>query len=653
MAPNNLDFIVRVIDKFSGPMKTFAKGLVIQAKALAAMTAAAIGAGTAIVALTIKYARSSDAIGKFATRIGVSTEALSAYQHAADLSGVSNEQLNLSWQRMTRRVSEAAAGTGEAQGALKELNISAKELAQLSPDKQFEAVAGALSAVGSQSDKVRLAFKLFDAEGVGVLQMLEGGAEGLAAMTDEAKELGLVISEVAAKDAANFNDTMTRLMGITGSVFRDVAEKAMGPLTTIMKSLIGFVKENRSGFESLATKIGDMVQGVATWVTLNEKMITQNLASVLNGIGDAMDWINRRVQEFSLPERATEASKTLADLAAQGKVSREELQKVFSGWSGNTQLNELLEDGIIDFNEQSILSRSDNLMNDLLTLVKSKTDAIKAAAGGGAEAAEEKKAAEAQGSGQGTDQNVQATEENLAKLQAMHDEMFLTNVEREQLWYEEQQLLFTGNQEALTALAQVYSHKRIEAELKDKEEADKKQRSIDDKYAGFKNNLENNLSTIAQALGKKTFEAFKKTQYARAFIEAIGASVRAFEDYPFPASLGISLLAFTSALSSAAKIKGVSAAHGGIDNVPAESTYLLQRNERVLSPDQNREITNFVRDARRDGTVGGEGQQVTNIFYIGTVRANDPDALTRQAAEFTRNAQRDGVDLGQEGFAIG
>lgn len=53
-------------------------------------------------------------------------------------------------------------------------------------------------------------------------------------------------------------------------------------------------------------------------------------------------------------------------------------------------------------------------------------------------------------------------------------------------------------------------------------------------------------------------------------------------------------------VASAARIQGMSApsvagiAHGGLDNVPEEATYLLQKDERVLSPKQNKDLVKFM-----------------------------------------------------------
>lgn len=45
-------------------------------------------------------------------------------------------------------------------------------------------------------------------------------------------------------------------------------------------------------------------------------------------------------------------------------------------------------------------------------------------------------------------------------------------------------------------------------------------------------------------------------------------------------------------------------AHGGLDNVPAEATYLLQKDERVLSPKQNKDLVKFMANSQNSKTGG-------------------------------------------------
>lgn len=53
---------------------------------------------------------------------------------------------------------------------------------------------------------------------------------------------------------------------------------------------------------------------------------------------------------------------------------------------------------------------------------------------------------------------------------------------------------------------------------------------------------------------------------------------------------------------SAPSVAGI--AHGGLDNVPEEATYLLQKDERVLSPKQNKDLVKFMANSQNSKTGG-------------------------------------------------
>ncbi|PCK05048.1 MAG: hypothetical protein COA42_18670 [Alteromonadaceae bacterium] len=61
-------------------------------------------------------------------------------------------------------------------------------------------------------------------------------------------------------------------------------------------------------------------------------------------------------------------------------------------------------------------------------------------------------------------------------------------------------------------------------------------------------------------------------------------------------------------LQSAAQVAGV--AHGGLDLVPKEATYLLDKGERVLSPRQNQDLTRFMDS---DSGQGAAANVVVNV----------------------------------------
>jgi hypothetical protein len=96
--------------------------------ALAAMTAAAAAAGVAMVRSGL------DVIGAqadMAASLKTTVESLQVLTWAGELAGVSMGEIEQSTKKLTTRLSEAAAGSGSAVGALQRLNLTAAELQAL------------------------------------------------------------------------------------------------------------------------------------------------------------------------------------------------------------------------------------------------------------------------------------------------------------------------------------------------------------------------------------------------------------------------------------------------------------------------------------------------------------------------------------------
>lgn len=75
---------------------------------------------------------------------------------------------------------------------------------------------------------------------------------------------------------------------------------------------------------------------------------------------------------------------------------------------------------------------------------------------------------------------------------------------------------------------------------------------------------------------------------------------------PFPLNLAAmaSVAAATAGIvSNISSVAGVF--HGGTDYVPKEASYLLDKGERVLSPRQNSDLTNYL-NGRQDTSTGGD-----------------------------------------------
>lgn len=202
---------------------------------------AGVGGFAAVISSTLK---SADRLNKLSDRLGVGTAALSEYAHVADLAGVSIQTLGTAWQRQTRRVAEAAKGTGEAKDALEELGVEVADLNLLSADRQFEILADAINDVENQADRVRIAMKLWDTEGVALLNITNQGTAAMRRQREEARQLGLSLDGLSADQASNAIDAMTRLTGTLEGLKQTAilawAEDLATALDAIAQSIQGF-----------------------------------------------------------------------------------------------------------------------------------------------------------------------------------------------------------------------------------------------------------------------------------------------------------------------------------------------------------------------------------------------------------------------------
>ncbi len=85
-----------------------------------------------------------------------------------------------------------------------------------------------MQGVGSESDKVRLSMKLFDSEGVALLQTMQGGAEAIRAARNEARELGVSLRQDQVDAAVKAKNAITRLTASTRGLTNTVAVQ-LGP----------------------------------------------------------------------------------------------------------------------------------------------------------------------------------------------------------------------------------------------------------------------------------------------------------------------------------------------------------------------------------------------------------------------------------------
>jgi hypothetical protein len=297
MANEDVKIVIRAVDKTKKAFRAVTIGLNAIKKAAFSMKSALIAVGIAGIGFLVKKSlNATDALGKMADKIGIGTAELGGLRHAAELTGIATNTLDMGLQRMVRRVSEAAAGTGEAKGALIELGLSAKALNDLSPDQQFKAIADAMAGVTEQGEKVRLAMKLFDSEGVALVNTLKGGSAAIMEMEKEAERLGLRLSRGLVQGVEDANDSMTRLGSYITTLFHRVVANLAPAIESVTDSLMGWFElkiDEAGGPAKLAISIADSVLSASATVLTAFRDMTESIFNFVNFSGQALQKFHR------------------------------------------------------------------------------------------------------------------------------------------------------------------------------------------------------------------------------------------------------------------------------------------------------------------------------------------------------------------------
>lgn len=268
-----------------------------------------LAAGGYLFGLTKSFADAGDAVTDTAYRLGVSTQALQELGYAAQLAGSNQEELNLSLLKFGKNVGDAAKGSGEAYDSLNRLSgLIGKDIVKSggNTEQMLMDVVSAFGKMTDRTEKAKIAMDLFGMKGTSMLQFLDKGADGIAALRQEANALGYVMDEGALSAAGNFNDSIDKLKATL-----------LG-----LRNIVG---------AQLAPVITNLIESFREWVLANREIIKENLISfsqtmlnifmktinVIKYIGTA---VNSIVQKFGGWERVLTGISTLLLVIASGKL---------------------------------------------------------------------------------------------------------------------------------------------------------------------------------------------------------------------------------------------------------------------------------------------------------------------------------------------
>lgn len=586
------------------------------------LLAAGATAATGIAVLTKGAIDNADALYEQGQQLAISTENLSAYHYASSMSGLETEKFNGFLNKLNSTMGNAYDGVGKGAEAFKMLGV---ELVDSQGNMRSNSdvlldLADAFSRLPDSVEKSALAQDIFGKSGAAMLPFLNNGRDGIKSLTDEAERFGLVVDSTTAEAANRFNDELDKLGKAADGIGNKFAAAALPALIKFSEFLSDPKTQAAAG--EFAAKIFELREELLTFK--GAAMALASPVSVLKDLLDVFDSLDvesiaekeEKLNELIGRARIAYGEEYWRDHAYQRDTIASDIDKLKAeidqirnraasdlsaeleaqGWEGafdmpaepSAPAQVKTESPFKKKKEEEWRAQQELEISELLKSEKRQQEAA--------------------------DREVEIQRDKFARI---HEETLMAqglDVEMEELRYQKDQ------EELNTDLENLRAHGLLTAELeaefqtaKEEQEATHQARlkEIKDKAAaedyarmdmalGAAESLFGSLADLtAKFAGKNSkahkamFALEKATSIARS-IMAINTGIALAAANPFPLNLGAMATVGAATAGLVSEISSVGIAHGGLDNVPKEATYLLDKGERVLSPKQNKDLTQFI-----------------------------------------------------------
>lgn len=265
--------------------------------ALAAVGTASVAAGKALVDMTVEAAAYADEMITQSTVTGMSVESLQAYAYAADLVDVSLDTLTGSMAKNVKSMSNAAQGSAKYAEAYEKLGVSVTNAdgSLRNSEEVYWEVIDALGRVSNETERDAIAMQLFGKSAQELNPLIAQGSEGIAALTEEAKRMGAVLSEETIEKLGAFDDSVQRLKQGSEAAKRVMGTVLLPQLQTLADDGVALLGEFTSGlaeagtdFEKISEVIGQTVGGLVSIIMEHLPQLIQVGMEIVMTIGGAI-----------------------------------------------------------------------------------------------------------------------------------------------------------------------------------------------------------------------------------------------------------------------------------------------------------------------------------------------------------------------------
>jgi hypothetical protein len=209
-----------------------------------------------------------DAQAKLAASLDTTVESIQVLERAGDLAGVSMGEVQQATVQLTRRLSQAAAGTGPAVKALNQLQLSAAELQALPLDQRIALIQDRLSEFVPEASRAAVASQIFGDRAAVMFTRIDSAT--LRQATEDVRDFGVVVSDQDAAQIERTNDAISRLGLIWRGLSNQLAVAAAPALEAVADAMAAVARTTGplgQAIRGLFDNLGRLASIAGTFVT--------------------------------------------------------------------------------------------------------------------------------------------------------------------------------------------------------------------------------------------------------------------------------------------------------------------------------------------------------------------------------------------------
>ena len=267
--------IFEAVDHLSGPAKTMEKNVAHMGESakrafsgLKGIIAGAIGGLTVAGALheITEFAEKGDEISRTSRALGISAEALQKLRYAAKMADVPAEALTTAFRKMNVNLGELRTRQGALYTHLVRTNpaLASQLYTTRDSNKAFGFLVDAINHTSDAQERAALTVAAFGKSGQEMLPLIMKGSGAIGEMGDEAKRLGMVMSDDAAKAGEKFHDSLKRITAVGQGLLYQVLGKILEKMAPLIERFADWAIKN----DNLARILPKVLFGIGALIVM-------------------------------------------------------------------------------------------------------------------------------------------------------------------------------------------------------------------------------------------------------------------------------------------------------------------------------------------------------------------------------------------------